>query len=328
MKLLGKEIATTGMGCWAIGGPFFNGDEPYGYTNSDDAESIRTLHAAVDSGVELFDTAAVYGAGHSERLIGKAFGNRDGLIIVSKMGMGFDEKSKQVLDNETSPDQVLPAIEASLRRLQRDHIVVLVLHLNDLSVETASPLFEQMEKARTAGKLRAYGWSTDFSESVDATASMDGFVAVEHAMNVVMDTPRMQNMVQKHDLAALIRSPLAMGVLTGKFDETSVIPDNDVRSLNHDWRFYFHDGKVPEKYLTNVNALRELLQTGGRTLAQGSLCWLLAKSPNNIPIPGARTVEQIRENAAAAEFGPLPASVMEEIETLIEREDEGPSRAR
>lgn len=328
MNFLGNEIAPLGMGCWAIGGPFYSGEQCLGFSNVDDKTSTRTIHAAVEAGIRLFDTAAVYGTGHSERLLGAALKDQHDAVIISKLGTAIDEESRQVLGNDTDSAHVESAIDASLKRLQRDHIDMMLLHLNSLSLEMATPIFEQMECARMSGKIRAYGWSTDFPTSTAAMARMKGFTAVEHAMSVFVDVPTIQETIKQHELVALIRSPLAMGILTGKFDDTSIVPDDDVRSVNSDRRDYFRDGKVAPKYLENLAAIRELLQTGGRTLAQGALGWLMAKSDRNIPLPGARTVEQIQDNAGAIIHGPLPADVMAEIETLIQRDPEGEARAR
>ena len=328
MKLLGTEVAPLGMGCWPIGGPFYAGDQPLGYSNVDDAESQCTIHAAWEGGIRLFDTAAVYGAGHAERLLGSALRNRADAIIVSKIGMGFDEESKRVLEDETNPASVLPAIERCLKRLQRDCVDVMLLHLNALPVEVAAPIFEEMEKARRAGKIRAFGWSTDFPSSAEAMAGMAGYLGVEHAMNVFIDAPSIQATVERNDLIAFIRSPLAMGILTGKFDQRSKLPSDDVRSTDAPWRDYFRDGRVTPKYLDRLAAVRELLRTGGRTLAQGALCWLMAKSDRNIPLPGARTVAQVRDNAGALAHGKLPEEIMDEIETLVQREPEGEARPR
>lgn len=328
MKFLKQDIAPLGMGCWAIGGPFFAGDQPLGFANVGDAESTRTIHAALDAGIQLFDTAAVYGAGHAERLLGEALKNRPDVLIATKLGTGIDEESKQMLADQTDVADVIPAIDASLKRLQRDRIDLMLLHLNDLPINIATPIFAEMETARRAGKLRSYGWSTDYPASIDAMAGMDGFVAVEHCMNVFIDVPSVHRSVESNDLTALIRSPLAMGVLTGKFDPTSTLASEDVRATNSEWRDYFHDGKVAPKYHDNIEAVRELLQTGGRTLTQGALSWLMAKSDRNIPIPGARTVEQVTENAGAIGFGALHVDVMKEIETLIQREPEGEPRKR
>lgn len=328
MNFLNTDIAPLGMGCWAIGGAFYAGDQSLGFANVDDKTSIRTIHAALDAGIRLFDTAAVYGAGHSEKLLGIALGRHPDALVISKLGTGFDEQTKQILDNETGCTLVMPSIDSSLRRLQLDHIDVMLLHPNSLSVELAIPIFEQMEIARQSGKIRAYGWSTDFPTSVNAMGDNEGFIGVEHAMSVFMDVPTIQSAIDKNNLFAFIRSPLAMGILTGKFDENSILPDDDVRSMNSDRRDYFHDGKVDPKYLANLAAIRELLQTGGRSPAQGALGWLMAKSERNIPLPGARNVEQVQDNAGAIEFGPLSAEVMSEVETLIRRDPEGRPRAR
>jgi len=100
----------------------------------------------------------------------------------------------------------------------------MLLHLNTLPVDVAAPVFEAMENARQAGKKRAFGWSTDYPSSVATMADMDGFAAVEHAMNVFVDVPAIQKKVCDHDLVALTRSPQAMGLLAGKCDAASEIP--------------------------------------------------------------------------------------------------------
>lgn len=328
MNMLGQEIAPLGMGCWPIGGPFYQGEQPLGYANAEDGEALRAIHAALDGGVRLFDTAAVYGAGHAERLLGEALKNRPDALVISKIGIGFDETTRQVTGAETDPAGFMPAIERCLGRLQRDRIDVLLLHLNELPILQAGPVFRAMDDARRAGKIRAFGWSTDFPDSVAAMAGLEGFLAVEHAMNLFVDVPTMQDTVERNDLVAFIRSPLAMGVLTGKYDRRAVLPTDDVRSTNEAWRDYFHDARVKPIYLEKLDAVRDLLRTGGRSLAQGALCWLMAKSARNIPLPGARTAAQMEDNAGAIAHGKLPDDVMADIETLIEREPEGPARAR
>lgn len=328
MNLLDTEIAPLGMGCWPIGGPFFRGDQPLGYANAEDGESLRAIHAALDAGVTLFDTAAVYGAGHAERLLGQALARHPEAMIVSKIGIGFDEDTKQVTGEETDPAEVMPAIERCLKRLQRDRIDILLLHLNALPVARAEPIFAAMEDARRAGKIRAFGWSTDFPESARAMAGQEGFVGIEHAMNVFVDVPTIQGVAESNGLAAFIRSPLAMGVLTGKYGARSRMPKDDIRATDEVWRDYFHDARVKPTYLEQLDAVRELLRSGGRSLAQGALCWLLAKSDRNIPLPGARTAAQMEDNAGALDHGKLPEAVMAEIETLLTREAEGVARER
>jgi aryl-alcohol dehydrogenase-like predicted oxidoreductase len=320
MKFLNQDIATIGMGCWPIGGPMFSGDQSLGYSNSNDDESIRTIHAALAAGIMLFDTAAAYGAGHAERLLARALKDRPNALIVTKIGIGIDEVSKQLTFDPPKPASVMPAIEACLSRLERDRIDLLLLHQNELPLSEAAPIFDQMERARQAGKIGAYGWSTDFSESVAGMAGRESFAAVEHAMNVFFDAPRIQRVVTQHQLPALIRSPLAMGLLSGKYDAKKMIPANDIRASSAPQTAYFNDGRANADFLKKLHAVRDLLTTDGRSLVQGAIAWLWAKSDCNIPIPGARTVDQIEGIAGALEFGPLPKDIMRQIDINIDRE--------
>ncbi|MFK7857609.1 MAG: aldo/keto reductase [Granulosicoccus sp.] len=328
MKLLNNDVACVGMGCWAIGGPFCSGDESWAYTNTNDDQSERCLQAALDAGVQVFDTAPAYGAGHSERLLGQALKGRHDVVVVTKLGVGIEEKTRQVVGEDTDPDKVSAAIEASLARLQRERIDVLLLHLNSLAVDKADAMFDAMEKAVTAGKVAAIGWSTDYPASVQHMAGRESFKFIEHGMNILMDVPTIQSTAKENGLTAFIRSPLAMGVLTGKYGPDTVMSADDIRGSGAPWMEYFRDGRPSEDYLARLAILRELLMCDGRTLVQGALGWLLAKSDINIPVPGARTPEQAIENAGAIEYGPLPDNVMLEIETLIVRPPEGEPRDR
>ena len=328
MQFLDQTIEPLGMGCWPIGGPMFAGKESVGYTGADDAESVRTIHAALDRGITLFDTAAAYGAGHAERLLGTALRDRPEALVVTKIGIAIDEETKQLTGDDVDPANVLPAIDRCLARLGRDRIDAVLLHQNGLPVAEAELIFDRMERAREAGKVRAYGWSTDFSQSVAAVAGREGFAVVEHAMNVFLDVPRMQHAVSDAELVALIRSPLAMGLLGGKYDASSVMRSDDIRGTGKAKTPYFAHAKPGADYLRMLDAVRELLTVDGRTLAQGAICWVWARGATNMPIPGARTVEQIEGLAGALRFGPLPEATMAEIEAVIEREDMPEDQAR
>ncbi len=329
MKVLGTDIKPLGMGCWPIGGPMFSGDQSLGYSNTNDAESIRTIHAALDGGIRLFDTAAVYGAGHAERLLAKALKGRHDVLVVTKIGIAIDEKTKQLTGDETDPATVIPAIERCLQRLERDTIDILLFHQNEFPSEKAALLFDEMEKARKAGKIRAFGWSTDFSANVRAMAGREGFVAVEYAMNVLYDAPGIGQTARETNLYSLIRSPLAMGLLTGKYDADEVLPATDIRATGNPATAYFQNARANPLFLRRLEAVRDLLITDGRSQTQGALCWLWAKSDENIPIPGARTVTQIEEIVRAIDYGPLPHDAMAQIEILIDREPvEAKERAR
>ena len=321
MKFLDTDIAPLGLGCWPIAGAMYASDgTSLGYSNSDDKESIKTIHAALDHGISLFDTAAAYGAGHSERLLGKALKHRPETVVVTKIGIGINEQTKVLSFDDFEATSVLPAINDSLKRLERDCVDTVLLHLNSLPVTHAETLFSEMEKARLAGKIKSFGWSTDFTASAQAMASQQGFVAVEHAMNVLMDAPSIQQTIHDNQLYALIRSPLAMGLLSGKYTTDSILPKGDIRTNNQEWTKYYIDGKPNPSHVNRFNAVRELIQTDGRTAVQGALAWLWAKHPRNIPIPGARTVEQIEGLTEALCFGALPTEVMEAVDLLVGNE--------
>lgn len=328
MKFLENEIYPLGMGCWPIGGKMYWGEQSLGYTRSDDDVSIRTIHAALDSGITLFDTAAAYGAGHSERLLGEALNRRPDAVVVTKIGVGIDEASKQISFEPFSPDQVSPAVEGCLSRLKRDRIDLLLLHVNDMPVAKAEAIFNEMDRLKDAGKIRAYGWSTDYSKSASAVSSRDNFKAVEYVMNVFFDAPRMQTAVQEEGLLSLIRSPLAMGLLSGKYDQNSVMASDDVRASSEEWMEYYKDGRANPDFTQELDAVRDLLTSNGRTLVQGALGWIWGQSETHVPIPGARTENQIDGIAEALTFGALPAETMNEIETLVTRIPHEPDRPR
>lgn len=322
MRILETDLPPLGMGCWPIGGPMSGGPGygtcgPLGYAGADDAVSLRTLHAALEGGIRLFDTAAVYGAGHAERLLGQALRGRPDVLVVTKIGIAIDESNRTLLGEETDPDTVLPAIERALVRLGRDRIDIVLLHLNDLPVARAEPVFDVLERAVAAGKVRAYGWSTDLPGHVHAVAGRPGFAVVEHAMNVLLDAPVMRATVSAAELVALIRSPLGMGLLTGKYPAGARLPPDDIRAAGNTVTTYFEAGRPSPRFLEVFDGVRDLLQTGGRTPVQGALGWLWAKSHRAIPVPGARTVSQITEIAGALSFGPLPGAVVREIDALV-----------
>lgn len=119
-----------------------------------------------------------------------------------------------------------------------------------------------------------------------------------------------------YDLASINRSPLAMGLLTGKYHAGSRLPADDVRAAQP-WVSYFAGGRPAPHWLARIDAVREVLTSGGRTLAQGALCWLLARSPRTVPIPGVRTVRQAEQNAAVLRLDPMPADQLAEIAGLL-----------
>jgi aryl-alcohol dehydrogenase-like predicted oxidoreductase len=315
----GIEISALGMGCWAIGGPFWRGEIPVGWGQVDDAESTRAIHAALAHGVTFFDTANVYGAGHSERVLGAALGSRRrDVVIATKFNAVFDETTKQVTGSDTTPAGIKRACEASLKRLGTDYIDLLQFHENGFPADQAVPVRDTLEKLVAEGKIRAYGWSTDFADRAAVFAQGPKCAAIQMQLNVLDDNPEVVALCERENLAAINRGPLAMGLLTGKYNAQTQPSIDDVRGAQGpDWMKYFKDGKPSPAWLAKAEAVRQVLTSGGRTVAQGAIAWLWARSPKTIPIPGFRTVAQVTDNAGALAKGPLTAAQMTEIARLL-----------
>jgi aryl-alcohol dehydrogenase-like predicted oxidoreductase len=170
------------------------------------------------------------------------------------------------------------------------------------------------------GKIRAYGWSTDFPDRASVFAEGPNCAAIQLELNVFDDNGAMIALCERENLAAINRGPLAMGLLTGKYRAGKSLVSDDVRGdRSPEWMKYFKDGKPNPPFLKKLDAIRDILTSGGRTLAQGALAWLWARSEKTIPIPGFRTVKQVEENAGALRYGALTPDQMREIDTLLER---------
>ncbi|MGI5181005.1 aldo/keto reductase [Dactylosporangium sp. CA-152071] len=317
----GIEVSALGIGCWAIGGPFWAGDQPLGWGEVDDDESIRAIRRALDLGVTFFDTANVYGAGHSEKILATALqGRRDQAVIATKFGSTFDEQTRQVGPDDGTPEGVGRAVRESLRRLGTDYIDLYQLHINGLPIPQALDLIPALEALVEQGLIRAYGWSTDFPERATAFAEAGVHcTTIQADLSVLRGSFGVIPVADQHDLGVIIRGPLAMGLLGGRYTAESKLPEDDVRGLSPEWMTYFTDGRPAAEFLNRIDAVRDVLTSGGRTLAQGALAWLWAYSGRTVPIPGCRTVAQVEENAGALAHGPLTAAELADVEKLMGR---------
>jgi len=310
-----------GMGCWAIGGPFWAGEDAVGWGEVDDNESIQAIHRALELGVNFFDTADVYGTGHSERILSKALKNcRDRVIIATKFGLTYEESTHQLTGQNATPQYIKEACEASLKRLDTDYIDLYQFHLNKYAPSEAEAVRDTLEDLVNEGKIKKYGWSTDFPECAKVFAEGPNCTAIQSRLNVLEDNPEMRALCEEQDLALINRGPLAMGLLTGKYKPDSSLASDDVRGPKSPaWMKYFRNGAPNPELLNKLEAIREILTSNGRALAQGALAWLWGRCGKAIPIPGFRTVAQVEENTAAMQFGPLGAEQMREIDTLLGR---------
>jgi aryl-alcohol dehydrogenase-like predicted oxidoreductase len=316
----GIEISAMGVGSWTISGPFKYETIEAGWGAVDDSESARAIRAAVLSGVNFFDTAANYGAGHAERVLGEALaGDRPKVVIATKFGYGVYEHEKLVRGVDASDEAIRRSCEASLRRLRTDYIDLFQFHVGNYPLERVPDVLATLEALVSEGAIRAYGWSTDDGERAARFSRGEHCASVQHQLNVLEDHPAMLALCESKGLASINRAPLAMGLLTGKYSSRASFEPTDIRSNNLEWMKYFKNGQANPDWLARLEAIRHVLTSNGRTLAQGALAWLWARSPVTVPIPGFRTVAQVEENARALEFGPLAPGQMDAIDTILGR---------
>jgi aryl-alcohol dehydrogenase-like predicted oxidoreductase len=307
-------VSALGLGCWAIGGPFWRGERPIGWGAVDDDASVQAIEQALDVGITLFDTADVYGCGHSEEVLGRALGGRRAeVVIATKFGLTFDEHRRQMMGTDTSPAYIRRACDASLRRLGTGYIDLYTMHPSGEFTGPVEDVLEVLEELVAAGKIRWYGWSHEGTPGIRSFAAGPHCTTAQNTLHVLDDNPAYAATCEELDLAWVCNCPLAQGILTGKFRAESRLPADDVRRT---WNL--QEGKQAEQ-LRQFEAIREVLTSEGRTPAQGALAWIWARSTQTIPIPGFKTVEQVDELAGAARSGPLSVRSMQQIAELLGR---------
>lgn len=315
------EVSPLGLGCWAIGGPFWRpeGEEmrPVGWGQVSDRESLRAIHRALDLGVDFLDTANNYGTGRSERVLGKALKGRwDSVVLATKFGSLFDEERQ--LNLERDPGLVIDepfireACEGSLSRLGAEVIDLYQFHWGDYSLGRAPEVRDVLEQLVAEGKIRWYGWSTDDPERAKVFAQGEHCTAVQHRLHALYDTPEMLALCEQYDLASVNKQPLMAGFLTGKFHRGYTFSEDDFRS----WAIDFEEDRYQEA-LEKVESLHPVLTADGRTMVQGALGWIWARSERTVPIPGFKSVEQVEENLQAMDHGPLSAEQMEAVQRVL-----------
>ncbi len=224
-RILGKsgiEITKIGVGLWAIGGTEWG--------ETDDAESLDMISAALDLGINFFDTADVYGDGHSEKLLGKAMkGRREKFVVASKIGwVGFDgEKGVSAYD---TVDKLVAGVESNLERLQTDYLDVIQCHI-DFREPNMEIFVAGFQKLQAQGKVRAYGVSTSDFDYLQAFNADNQTSTLQIDYSILNRTPEAEIFPYtiEHDLGVLIRGPLAMGLLTGKFNVNTKFEEGDFR---------------------------------------------------------------------------------------------------
>jgi aryl-alcohol dehydrogenase-like predicted oxidoreductase len=310
----GLKVGAMGLGCWAIGGAFWDKGGYMGYGAVDDAESRRALACALELGIDFFDVAGVYGCGHAEGLLGQAISQHPKVVVAAKFGYTFDQDKRHITGTDISATGIRYALEQSLKRLGREHLDIYQLHLFDVPLEVALDVAGVLDGLVQQGWIRHYAWCCEDPQKLAQFAQNSRASVVPILLNLLEGNRALPDLCAGLGLGVMVRRPLGMGLLTGKIQAGHRFDSTDMR-LRFGWDLV--QGKQA-KHLKTLGTLRECLTTGGRTLAQGALGWLWAIHPQLVPIPGFKTVAQVQENVGALQFGALPVSTMLEIEAVLQ----------
>ncbi len=309
----GRHSTRIGFGAWAIGGT-------WGEVTLTDAKAA--LHAALDTGMSFIDTADVYGDGRSERIIREVLAERPGEtpFVATKAGRRL---TPHLAEGYTGA-ALEGFIDRSLANLGVERLDLVQLHCPPTPVHSDARVFAALDAIIAKGKIAAYGVSVETVEEARAAIWQPGVVSVQIIYNLFRMKPSevFFREARARDVAIIARVPLASGLLTGKMTRDTRFAADDHRSFNRNGEA-FDKGEtfsgVPfDVALEAVDELRSLVPAGA-TMAAFALRWILMEEAVTVVIPGAKSPEQARANAAAADLAPLPESVMAAAREVYDR---------
>jgi aryl-alcohol dehydrogenase-like predicted oxidoreductase len=308
----GREVSEIGFGAWQIGADWGSVGE---------AEAMATLHAAADAGVTFFDTADVYGDGRSERLVGRLLREREGepLTVATKMG----RRLEQTVANY-SPEHFRAWNDRSRENLGLQTLPLVQLHCPPTDLYYHPEVFEDLEAMVAEGRIAAYGVSVERVEEALKAIEYPNVATVQIIFNPFRQRPAGLFFAEalRRGAGVIVRVPLASGLLSGKYTRETTFPDDDHRTFNrHGESFDVGETFAGVPFEAGVDAVEELrpLVPDGATLAQLALRWILMHPAVSTVIPGARSPEQSRANAAAAKLPELSDDTLAAIRDLYDR---------
>lgn len=308
----GYKVSEVSFGAWAIGGT---------WGEVEDGESIAALHTAVDLGVNFFDTADVYGDGHSERLLAKLKKARTGeeIIIATKIGRRLPEQTVAGYNSENLAE----FINRSLKNLETDCLDLVQLHCPPQDAYYHPEIFGIMDDFVKEGKIRFYGVSVEKVEEALKAIEFPNVQSVQIIFNMFRQRPAdlFFDLAKEKQVGILARVPLSSGMLTGKMSENSTFETDDHRNFNrHGEAFDVGETFSGVDFETGLAAVEELkkLVPENMTMAQFALRWILMHDGITCTIPGAKRPSQEEDNAKATDFPPISAETMKVICNLYE----------
>lgn len=290
-RTLGKtgiEVSDVGLGCWAIGGASFKGGDPTGWSGADIGESVETVRLAREIGVSFFDTADAYGRGKSEVLVGMGLqGHKHQAVIATKVGNSLAAPEQNFTER-----YIRGALDASLTRLEADHVDLYLLHGPPVDAMT-DELFGLMSDLKKSGKIR--GWGVSIAKVEEGMRAIEGGAEVIQLVYNVLEQD-IGNVIlpiaQKENIGIIARVPLASGWLTGKYGAGTVFQKDDHRSVRY-------PAASAGEMAAKVAELDFLLDEAG-SLAEASLRFVLSHPAVSTVIPGAKNRDQVRQNVVAS----------------------------
>ncbi|HUI08556.1 MAG TPA: aldo/keto reductase [Verrucomicrobiae bacterium] len=306
------RVGRIGLGCWQFGGAITLDGRPDGWTGIRDHESIATVQRAVELGINFFDTADMYGWGHSEEIVGQALKpHRDRVYIATKVGFWHDDRNRRTLNE--SKDYVLRACDASLRRLQTDRIDLYQCHL--WRTERWTEFLDAFETLQEQGKIRFYGVSTNDFDMVQRFNERNHLTSVQSTYNLLDRHVEREILpyCQAHDIAFIARGPLATGKLSGNLTKNHRFEADDIRNK---W-LKGSDRKRFERDIDTVERLKPVAQKFGCRLTELALRFVLTHPVVSTTIPGTKNRRQLDHNVAAGALPHLTGEELKEIERAL-----------